>query len=581
MGLSGLVAAAAPASAAPKGTLQLQRVNLTNDQVVPVTLTNYPAGEISIKECVVTKSSALTTSDCVPLASMTIPDTGATGRGDATASVTVKSTLGAIDCKVDWCAVVTEAADAGMLNAADATVKATITFTPPPTLAVHAPNGISRSTTTSVVISGKNFRPGTEVRAFQCKGAESVQSNCVASYFVVPPAADSTGNFPATAIDVKPTLTFGPETYDCLAANNVCSLQTSSKTSGADVTQQASVVLHFGAELRVSKGTGLSYSGETITVTGVQFAPNVPLFISECDVNSPTFGEQCNHNLGEFIAVNTTAEGTFSAPMKVKGAFEGANPVDCNAAAAQCGLQSVMTTAFGDTTQYATVLLSFGPKPLPTPTLTLSKSKIKVGDTVTLTGTNFPKTAKSLYVTICGNPPSATNCDMTLANIGQIAYTGTGSFTATYKVNTSKFNSGDGVIDCAKVQCVVGTTNAKSPADRSYNATATFTVDTSAPVAKAPNKAGKVKVVVKGKGKKRTVVITWAKAKANGTPVTGYTVQAKQGKKAYKTAGTTKASKTMLKWKKAKPGYTYKFRVIAKSNAGKSTSKVVKVKIKK
>ncbi len=236
-----------------------------------------------------------------------------------------------------------------------------------------------------------------------------------------------------------PIIKVGGADYDCTAAGNSCSLQTSSQTAGADVTQQSSVALRFGPELRVSKAANLAYAGESITVSGVQYAPNKPLFVSQCDVNSRV-GDQCNHALTDVLAVTTSATGTFSATMTVKGSFEGNTTVDCNAAGTQCGLRSVTSDDFTDRSQDATVMIAFSAKqpPLPPtgPTLTLSKSVVKVGDTVTLTGTSYPKTAKSLYVSICADPPSATNCDMTLANIGQIAYNGSGGFTTTYKVKT-------------------------------------------------------------------------------------------------------------------------------------------------
>ena len=111
-----------------------------------------------------------------------------------------------------------------------------------------------------------------------------------------------------------------------------------------------------------------------------------------------------------------------------------------------------------------------------TPTLTISDSTLHAGQTVTLKGSNFPAAAASLFITICANPPGATNCDTDLSHVKQLAYAGGGSFTTTYTLAVTKFSSASGAIDCSKTQCVIGTSNAMNPADPSYNSVAKFTV---------------------------------------------------------------------------------------------------------
>ena len=90
MTLSGLVAAAVPASAAPKGTAALsQHAGLTDGQTVTLTLTNYPVGDIKVQQCSVSRSSAMTPSICAdavdPVAVIETDDHP--GRGDATVTV--------------------------------------------------------------------------------------------------------------------------------------------------------------------------------------------------------------------------------------------------------------------------------------------------------------------------------------------------------------------------------------------------------------------------------------------------------------------------------------------------------------
>lgn len=116
------------------------------------------------------------------------------------------------------------------------------------------------------------------------------------------------------------------------------------------------------------------------------------------------------------------------------------------------------------------------PNALAAPNLSISPTTVKVGTTVTLKGTGYPAAGTSLFITICGNPPGATNCDVNLAHVKQYTYAGGGSFTTSYTIAATKFSTAGGTIDCSKVQCVVGTTNGLNPADQTYNGAAKFTV---------------------------------------------------------------------------------------------------------
>lgn len=110
------------------------------------------------------------------------------------------------------------------------------------------------------------------------------------------------------------------------------------------------------------------------------------------------------------------------------------------------------------------------------PKLKLSDKTLRKGDTVKLKGKKFPKSPTSLYITICGNPPGAKNCDVDLSHVKQLNYNGSGKFKTTYKIQATKFSTAAGKINCKKQQCVIGTTNALNPKDHAYNSWAKFSV---------------------------------------------------------------------------------------------------------
>lgn len=110
------------------------------------------------------------------------------------------------------------------------------------------------------------------------------------------------------------------------------------------------------------------------------------------------------------------------------------------------------------------------------PKLKLSDRTLRKGDTVRLRGKRFPKSPTSLYITICGNPPGAKNCDVDLSHVKQISYKGKGKFRTKYTIAATKFPTASGKINCRKVQCVIGTTNALNPKDHAYNSAAKFKV---------------------------------------------------------------------------------------------------------
>lgn len=112
------------------------------------------------------------------------------------------------------------------------------------------------------------------------------------------------------------------------------------------------------------------------------------------------------------------------------------------------------------------------------PQLTISATEVKDGQTVTVKGKGYPSAPTRLFVAICKDPPTATSCDTDLSRVTTVNYDGSGSFTAKYTINTKfdLFGPPAETVNCAQVQCVVGSTNAGNPKDTTYNATAKFTV---------------------------------------------------------------------------------------------------------
>ncbi|WP_444661893.1 fibronectin type III domain-containing protein [Cellulomonas sp. CW35] len=66
------------------------------------------------------------------------------------------------------------------------------------------------------------------------------------------------------------------------------------------------------------------------------------------------------------------------------------------------------------------------------------------------------------------------------------------------------------------------------------------------------------------------IKVSWAKANANGSTISGYTVQYSTNGTTWRSLKTTTASTTSWTWSSATRGKTYYFRVIAKSNLGNS-----------
>lgn len=219
------------------------------------------------------------------------------------------------------------------------------------------------------------------------------------------------------------------------------------------------------------------------------------------------------------------------------------------------------------------------------PTLTLSKTTgvVYTGDTITVSGQNYPAST-ALFLTVCDfNDPQimmGKGClqDPTQfpVNIDQVTTDATGKFSKSFQVTGSLKLSATDVRDCmsATVSCVVGTTNAMNPADPSANAF-------SGPLTFAASMSKPGKAHLNQLSKKR-VLVTWKGAVSGPATVTGYTVQSRvkkaKGWSNWKDAAKSSANQTWLKWT-GKVGKTYRLRVMATSPVGTTHGKATKIRL--
>jgi hypothetical protein len=115
-------------------------------------------------------------------------------------------------------------------------------------------------------------------------------------------------------------------------------------------------------------------------------------------------------------------------------------------------------------------------------TITYSPSVVSNGQTITVSGNAGGPGAPDLYVAVCENTPTASNCDQSLAGIGtpqahilQVTpnqTTGAWGPVSFYVRQTIVTGHTPGGFDCkAAGTCVIGTTNSANPADHTYDST--------------------------------------------------------------------------------------------------------------
>lgn len=520
------LAVVSPASAAPKGTLAAASgttAGLTPGQNVNLTLTNYPAENVLVKYCELTMAGfVMAVGDCAAApVTVTVPDAGG-GRGNTTATATAQRMIGAKDCAAaTMCGFVTESA--GAVKNPDSDVKLTVAFGGIPKLEVlnRAPSTADNS---EVTVRGTGFRPGITLRLTQCNNSSVLSTppcRTTLGQGYAEPTTDASGAF-ETKLTVSTSFVAGTPaaTQNCTDGSIVCGVQTSSKVSGADRTQQAKVDLDFGGTLTASKVSGISAGGESITVTGTGFQPNISLYLSNCDTAVPAGGACDMANLKQ---VPTNASGGFTQVVKV-GSFAG---TDCLVKA--CGLQTSKIGAGADASQTATLPLKFVAAP-PAVTAKLTASKTtginSGGESLKVDGTGFAPNV-SLYLALCNTKvPAGGACDM--ANFKQVRTDAAGTFPTTAITVAGSFTGGNGSkVDCLSDPCALQTSKVGAGADASQIATLplTFVKGSTQPpkptkptlVAPKVVKSGST-VKIKGSGFKPGTKITTALCKTSAKP---------------------------------------------------------------
>ncbi len=116
--------------------------------------------------------------------------------------------------------------------------------------------------------------------------------------------------------------------------------------------------------LAASQTGNLAAAGQTITVTGAGFRPNIHLFVVTCDSNFDA-GARCD--FARVTQVLTIPDGTFSTPLTVAASFgSGPTATNCLDPSTACAIQTSWVENPRDRSQEATLRVGFGaPAPVP------------------------------------------------------------------------------------------------------------------------------------------------------------------------------------------------------------------------
>jgi Neocarzinostatin family len=225
----------------------------------------------------------------------------------------------------------------------------------------------------SVTAAGSGFAPSVGVQILQCKTDATDYQGCnqFSTGFVVSSAA---GSF-STPISVRRILHLFAGDFDCASAPGACSLFASSYgpvpvVAAAALDFDSSVPLPPAPTISVTPDTGL-VQGQSVTVTGSNFAPNAQIFLSECST-----GGSSTYGCGSGIGGSATADGigAFSATFTVQRGIRDYDTypptvIDCASAPQACSMQAFAYDG-GDS---ALVPIDFDPlAPIVTPTVTVT-----------------------------------------------------------------------------------------------------------------------------------------------------------------------------------------------------------------
>lgn len=257
--------------------------------------------------------------------------------------------------------------------------------------------------------------------------------------------------------------------------------------AAAGLTVLSSPAFAAGATIQINT-LGNIGTGQTISVSGNAGAANAPdLYVAVCE-STPT-ASNCDQSLSGFGT--PTAHIQQVTPDPTTGAWStsffvrttivtGHTPTpgfNC-LTTATC---VIGTTDSADPTNHtydSTAPLS----PRLGPNVTLSSSTGVNGDVITVTGTGYPAATTpnsgtstplntALNVGLCGFPPSASNCDGTLAHYPVVNVDASGHFTTPLTLNFPFTDFASVSHSCtAANSCIVGTSNQANNADQTNTA---------------------------------------------------------------------------------------------------------------
>jgi Neocarzinostatin family len=435
-------------------------------------------------------------------------------------------------------------------TSAHATVAPSITVTPHTGL----------HDTDVVTVAGANYTAdeGQTVYVLQCSGTTG-QADCnLGGLAMATVAADGTFS---TTLEVH-TGTIGDGT--CAAGSSNCVIAAGDPLQ----TEKATASIGFAAPpapaITVTPSHGLS-DGDSVTVAGANFTADEgnTVYLVEC---SGTSGQAACDTV-RLAPVTVAPDGTFSGSLTVH--MTGIGNGSCASGATNC----FITASDAGQVESATASIGFGPYITVTPS-----SNLKAGQTVTVSGADFPP-AISLYVLQCGANPGAAGEGCNTGDLGNPTTSATGTFSGVKIKVVSK--AGNQTCDFTH-PCVIAASNGQSGKSAVGTSAAITFAKVPAPTKVKTATAAKASAKSVKKGKKFTISGT---VKAGKSGVKGLKESLYAGKKKVASATSGAGGKFSFKLKGAKKTTKYYVSTAAKTIGSKayqaSKSKTITVKHKK
>lgn len=462
MGVLSTLAIVSPASAADEPTVDIDKNTglIASGDTVRITGRNFIPGGLRVNLCQVVTTPGAPPCDTTQATPATV---GADGTFTHDLRVKAKFTGNGnpVDCRAAGteCAILT----GSVANPRDTTQnkRITVSFAPDaPSIVVSKTSNLVAAGET-ITITGKEFVPGG-LRVNLCKVVTAGGAPPCDTTQATPATVDADGNFTHNLL-VKAKFTGSGNAIDCRDAGTECAILTGSVANPRDTTQNKRVTVTFAPDpppsLSANRTTNLVASGDTITVKGENYKPNVPFHVILCDT-TVSAGGSCNYDNPH--QATSDANGKFTVAVKVKAKFDGK---DCRTTAGvRCGIQTSRMDMPSDRTQEAILPVSFAADPVVTPprppvvvpNLVVSKttglSAATGGSVVRVTGRNHARNTK-LVVALCVTKAApGKKCDTGTDKV--VKTNASGQFSTALKVR-AKSGKRKKAINCVTTSCSV------------------------------------------------------------------------------------------------------------------------------